>query len=164
MRNSIVQRALELDCTHLIFLDADMVYPPDTITKLLGHDKDIVGALTFKRWPNFEPLLFAGEPYKMILIDPIPDGLVKVTATGTGCLLIKTSVFEDIYPWFYFSKHEGKPVGEDINFCYDAVKAGYSVYVDTAIRTEHLCNTRVNWNLYQLQKDMLSQGLKGFSF
>jgi hypothetical protein len=100
----------------------------------------------------------------MTLIDPVPDGLVKVVATGTGCLLIKTSVFEGVYPWFYFSEHEGNPVGEDINFCYDAGKAGYSVYVDTTIRTEHLCNTRVNWNLYQLQKDMLSQGLKGFSF
>jgi len=165
MRNAIAMRSLELDCTHLIFLDADMVYPPDTITRLFSHDKDIVGALTFKRWPNFEPLLFDGEPFKMTLIDPIPEGLVRVTATGTGCLLVKTSVFEHIeYPWFEFGSNNGKPVGEDINFCYMAGEAGFGIYVDTTIRTEHLCNTRVNWNLYHMQKDMLSQGLKGFSF
>jgi len=165
MRNLIVRRSLELDCTHLVFLDADMVYPPDTITKLLGHDKDIVGALTFKRWPNFEPILFAGDMHEMYLIDPIPEGLVKVTATGTGCLMIKTSVFEDNpYPWFEFDSNNGKPVGEDINFCYNAGSLGYEIFVDTTIRTEHLCNTRVNWNLYQMQKDMLSQGLKGFTF
>ena len=166
MRNNITMDALAKGCTHLIFLDADMVYPPDTITKLLSHDKDIVGALTFRRWPDFEPLLFTGEPYKMTLIDPIPEGLVKVTATGTGCLMINTEVFEVVkYPWFEFGRTEDKkPVGEDINFCYKARAAGFDVYVDTTVRTEHLCNTRVNWNLYNLQKDMLAQGLKGFSF
>ena len=102
MRNTIVLRALELDCTHLIFLDCDMVYPPDTITKLLAHDKEIVGALTFKRWPNFEPLCFAGEPFKMTQIDPLPEELFKVIATGTGCLMIKTHVFENMdYPCFF---------------------------------------------------------------
>jgi len=167
MRNTITMRALSMDCTHLIFLDADMVYPPDTITKLVSHDKDVCGALTFKRWPNFEPLLFEGDPYKMTLIDPIPDGLCKVTATGTGCLLINTRVFDELkYPWFYFSKNtdNGGPVGEDINFCYDAGKAGFEIFVDCAIRTEHLCNTRVNYNLYHLQKQMREQGLQGFSF
>lgn len=166
MRNNIAMQALGMDCTHLIFLDADMVYPPDTITKLLSHDKDIVGALTFRRWPDFEPLLFTGEPYKMTLIDPIPEGLVKVTATGTGCLMINTKVLEVIkYPWFEFGRTDDKkPVGEDINFCYKAGEAGFDVFVDTTVKTEHLCNTRVNWNLYNLQKDMLAQGLKGFSF
>ena len=163
MRNQIVIRALEKECTHLIFLDADMVYPRDTLTKLLNHDKDIVGALTFKRAPNFEPLLFIGKPYKMTLLDPIPEGLVKITATGTGCLMVKTLVYENLdYPWFSFGENDGKPVGEDIGFCYNAGAKGYSIYVDTTIQTEHLCSVRVNWNLYQLQKDMLAQGLSGF--
>ena len=154
-----------MDCTHLVFLDADMVYPTDTITKLLSHDLDIVGALTFKRWPNFEPLVFEGEPYQMTLVNPIPEGLVKVTATGTGCLMIKTSVFEDMqYPWFEFGSNGGKPVGEDIGFCYAAGKAGHDIYVDTTIRTEHLAQMRVNWNLYQLNKKMMEQNVGSFNF
>ena len=95
-----------------------MVYPADTIMRLLSHDKDIIGALTFKRWPPFNPIVYEGEPYKMSLMDPIPDGLVEVTATGTGCLMIKMGVFDHIdYPWFEFTQADGKPVGEDINFC-----------------------------------------------
>jgi hypothetical protein len=165
MRNQIVLRALQFDCTHLIFLDADMVYPSDVITRLLEHDLDIVGALTFKRWPNFDPLVLVGEPYAMTPVDPLPEGLVKVTATGTGCLLIKTSVFDNLeYPWFEFKSHEGNPVGEDINFCYNAGLAGYDIYVDTTVRTEHLAQTRVNWNLYQLNKKMMEQGVGSFNF
>jgi len=165
MRNAIVLEALSLECTHLLFLDADMVYPPDTISRLLEHDKDIVGAMTFKRLPNFDPILFTGDHYKMTPIDPIPDGLVEVTATGTGCLLIKTSVFDVMeMPWFEFGMHDNKPVGEDIAFCYRAGDAGFKIYVDTTVRTEHLTMTRVNYNLWAMQQDMLNQGLKGFSF
>ena len=166
MRNNIVVKALQLGCTHIMCLDGDMVYPPDTITRLLAHNVEIVGALTFKRFPNFEPLLFAGEQHNMWLMDPIPDGLVEVTATGTACLLIKTSVFDKVdYPWFEFiNDKEANRVGEDINFCYNASNAGIPIYVDTTIRTEHLASTRVNWNLYHLQKDMLANGHTGFSF
>jgi len=165
MRNTIALRALELDCTHLIFLDCDMVYPRDTITRLLSHDKEIVGALTFKRCPDFNPLCYSGEPYKMIQIDPVPEELFEVTATGTGCLMIKTHVFENLdYPWFEFVNHEGNLVGEDINFCYNAREKGFKVYVDPNVRTEHLSQTRVNWNLYQIQKGLKKQGHQGFGF
>ncbi|GAG27507.1 unnamed protein product, partial [marine sediment metagenome] len=165
MRNAIVTRSLQLDCTHLLFLDADMVYPPDSITRLLAHNVDIVSALMFKRLPNFEPILFTGDKYNMTQIDPVPDGLVEVAATGTGCLLINTKVFDAIEPpWFEFGQNNGKPVGEDINFCYNAKDAGFKIYVDTTVRTEHLTMTRVNWNLYEMQKSMLSGGKKGFTF
>ncbi|HUU53081.1 MAG TPA: hypothetical protein VMW44_00405, partial [Candidatus Bathyarchaeia archaeon] len=164
MRNTIALRALEKDCTHLIFLDCDMVYPVNTIEKLLEHDKDIIGALTFKRCPDFNPLCLSGEPYKMTQIDPIPEELFKVTATGTGCLMIKTDVFETIdYPWFEFDTHDGNLVGEDINFCYKAKEKGFEVYIDPTVRTEHLSQTRVNWNLYQMQKSLKKQG-HGFGF
>ena len=164
MRNTIVLRALELDCTHLIFLDADMVYPIDTITKLLSHDKDIVGALTFKRCPDFNPLCLSGEPYEMTQIDPIPEELFEVTATGTGCLMVKTHVFESLdFPWFKFDQHDGHLVGEDIGFCYKAKEEGFKIYVDPTVRTEHLSQTRVDWNLYQMQKSLKKQGL-GFAF
>ena len=165
MRNTIALRALEMDCTHLIFLDCDMVYPRDTIPKLFSHDKDIVGALTFKRCPDFNPLAFSGEHYKMTQIDPIPEELFEVTATGTGCLMIKTDVFEDLdYPWFEFDNHDGHLVGEDINFCYKARKNGFKVYVDPTVHTEHLSQTRVNWNLYKFQEGLKKQGHSGFGF
>jgi hypothetical protein len=160
MRNTISMQALKLDCTHLIFIDCDMVYPADTIMKLLSHDKDIIGALTFKRWPPFNPIVYEGEQYKMSLMDPIPDdSIVEVTATGTGCLMIKTEVFDHLdYPWFEFTQKDDKPVGEDINFCYRARDAGYKIYIDTSIMTEHLAQMRVNYNMWQLNKSLGETG------
>jgi GT2 family glycosyltransferase len=152
MRNMIARKAFELKCTHLLFLDADMVYPEDTIPKLLSHNKDIVGGLCFKKGPPFDPTIMIGEPYRTKILTDYPENeLVEVTATGTACLLINMRVFEDVdYPWFQFTKsEEGRPVGEDVGFCYRAKAAGYSVYVDTSVKTEHISFVRVGEDLHK---------------
>jgi GT2 family glycosyltransferase len=165
MRNTLVERALEMSMTdgvtHLLFLDADMVYPRDTIKKLWDAKKDIVGGLCFKRWPPFHPTLFGGEPSKLELIDPYPENeIIEVTATGTGCLLINLNVFAKIdYPWFEFAQtDEGRPIGEDVNFCYKARDAGIKIHVDTSIRTEHLAIIRVNDNVWKMNKKGIKSG------
>jgi GT2 family glycosyltransferase len=159
MRNQIVKRALDTGCTHLIQLDADMCYPSDAITRLLAHDLDIVGGLCFKRWPPFNPTLFVGEKYEMTVMDPWPNGLVELTATGTACLMVKTEVFAALEPPYFMDAEtpDGKPVGEDINFCYRAKDAGFKVWVDTTIETEHLAVMRVDKNLYELNKQLQKQ-------
>ena len=162
MRNRAVQIAQHNNCTHLLQLDADMIYPSDMIMNLLKHDKDIVGALTFKRYPPFDPLIRQGEPFKLLGIYPYPEKLLKVTATGTGCLMTKMSVYEKIKePWFEFDKTvKGHPVGEDINFCYKAKKAGLNIYVDTTIKTAHLATMRINETFSELYRAVKTKEIK----
>jgi len=53
-------------------------------------------------------------------------------------MLIKTPVLEKIgAPWFEFS-YEPERVGEDVNFCRKARKAGYNIWVDPTIQVRHL--------------------------
>jgi hypothetical protein len=168
MRNTITKRAMEIECSHLMFIDADMVYPDDAIIRLVQHNLPICGALTFKRWPPFSPVMFRGKPGDLELFDYTEheDGLTEVTATGTGCLLINMSVFDEIpYPWFDFGQTEdGRPIGEDVNFCYKAAELGYKIYVDTTIRTEHLCQVRVNDNMWKMNKALIESGQGQFYF
>ena len=160
MRNLIVRKALEISCTHVLFLDADMTYPVDTIPRLLESGKEVVGALCFKRWPPFTPTLFCGEPEKLWQLDEYPEGLVKVTATGTGCLLVDCKVFEEMeYPWFAFDHtQDGGPIGEDVNFCYKAGRLGYPVFVDTRIKTGHLTMMRATEGWWRLMENIKAQG------
>src|SRR6185503_12415001 len=41
-RTFCVQDAIEKKATHIFFVDSDMQFPPDTLERLLAHDKEIV--------------------------------------------------------------------------------------------------------------------------
>jgi hypothetical protein len=159
MRNSIVYAAQEKNCSHLLFLDTDMIYPKDTIERLLKRDLDIVGALTFKRYPPFNPLMMKGEERKLQYIYPYDEGLVKVTATGSGCLLINMKVFDSVKkPWFEWVHDNDGPVGEDVGFCYKAGRAGFDIFVDTTVKTIHICMMGVDETLCKLNHSMMEHG------
>ena len=70
-------------------------------------------------------------------------------------LVVQYDVFLKVDPpWFEFGMHEGKPVGEDINFCSKARQKGVEIYVDTSIEVGHLATMVVNKSLHQICKKM----------
>ncbi len=155
VRNGLVHQALMDDCSHLIMMDTDQIYPADTIMKMISHDADVVGALVHRRYPPFAPILYRGELHKYKNVsyeETYSGGLVEVDATGTGCILFNMEVFKAIEPpWFeLIPGKDGRPVGEDIRFCTKLRSAGYRIYVDTSVRADHLTTFRVNKNTYDL--------------
>ncbi|MCW3657549.1 glycosyltransferase [Burkholderia cenocepacia] len=134
-RNTLVDQAAQLDCEWLLFLDSDLVFPRDTVARLIAHDKDIVGATYCKRVPPYEVLgrTLTGERLEAA------SGLVEVAGLPTGCLLVRRSVFDALCrPYFRTPAHEdgdvdGMPAhieGEDYYFCRVAREAGFSVWLD----------------------------------
>jgi len=163
LRNKIVIDALKLNCSHLIMMDTDQVYPVNTIPKLLSHKLPIVGCLVHRRYPPFDPLLMKGKLNEYETIKEWEDGeLLEVDATGTGCLMFDMRVFRNMpAPWFRFKPNpdlkKGGIIGEDIGLCSDLKDAGYKIYVDTSIKCGHLSTMVIEdrtWRLYQsLQKN-----------
>jgi len=133
----LVKESIKRGATHLLFIDSDMLFPPDTLEKLLAHDKDIVGVEYNKRQ-------FPLETVTAYFPDEEPQKeLFKVGVAGTGVMLIKLSIFEDPKMdknWFSFGRNaEGQNViGEDGWFCNTAREAGYDIWVDPKIRILHL--------------------------
>ena len=160
LRNDIVEKALKLEATKLIMMDADMVYHPRTIPALLNHRLPVVGALCFRRYPPFDSIMLRivdKNRYEPVL--EWEDGaLVEVDATGAGCIMYDMEVFKRLpYPWFRFQKQAdtGATIGEDIGFCQDLKAAGYRIFVDTSIPSGHLTTMIVNEStnkLYQAMK------------
>ena len=94
-RNLIIKEALEQKCSHILFIDDDMAFPPNALMKLLAHDKDYVSGLFLKRVYPHLPIIFTQEDGKDVrrhLIDG-ESGLIEVAATGFGFTLVKTIVF-----------------------------------------------------------------------
>lgn len=108
-RNSLVKSFLDSNCTHFMFIDADIGFNPEDIIKLIKYDKEIVcggypaklidwdsvGEAASKGVPN-SALKDYASPY---IYNRVPDteekdGLIEVIEAGTGFMMIQRNVFK----------------------------------------------------------------------
>tara|TARA_R100000329_G_scaffold142752_1_gene126365 strand:- start:243 stop:1070 length:828 start_codon:yes stop_codon:yes gene_type:complete len=113
-RNELVRMFLKnTDCTHLMFIDADMYFEADAVGRLLDADRDIVCALYPKKeisWDRVRQAVemnrkdlsyYASEfvlnlPHGKTKVELDKSGLLEVRHAGTGFMLIKREVFEKL--------------------------------------------------------------------
>jgi hypothetical protein len=131
-RNQIVEAAQMLKPDYILFLDSDMTFPQDTPKRLLAHGKDIVCATYVRRGPPFDLLGNSSTP-------DIRTGLVEMTHIPTGCLLVKTSVFDCLKrPYFRLEANEEREttLGEDYIFTRMMLEHGHRVWCDLDLTEE----------------------------
>jgi hypothetical protein len=92
-REGAVRQAREQGCTHVLLLDSDMVFPADTLLRLLAAERDIVGCLYARRV----------HPYATLgcLVDPNAQGIAEAEEMGIGCVLVRLSVFDKLRPPYF---------------------------------------------------------------
>lgn len=166
-RNKIVQGALDKGASHVMFIDADMVFEPAAVDRLLSHKKDIVGGLYVRRQPPHLPTACKREGNKLENIKEWPkDRLFKVYGLATGFVLVKTEVFKKIEkPWFFYGYEDvfGTQLGDDYYFCHKAQEAGYNVWADPQIKLGHQGGyifTERDYEIYKDQKIEQEEGLR----
>lgn len=139
-RNELVDMAKAWRADYIFFVDSDMVFDDNVLDTLLKADKDIIACDYNKRQIPLEGMC---RDIKGDLIDTKGRGFAfKCGYIGTGCMLIKMSVFKKLEkPYFNFVYENGKFVkGEDHYFCDMARKAGYDVWCEPTVRVKHLGN------------------------
>lgn len=158
-RNQIVDLAKQQECKYLMFLDTDMTFPPDTILRLMKHQKDVISGLYFERYAPHRPVIRQNVPGGYALADYTKGDLIEVTATGGGCLLINMEVFDRLEkPYFDYRLEKAEKdhgiketfYSEDLVFCEKVRAAGYKIWCDTTIRCGHLISdveiTEAHWD------------------
>lgn len=132
-RNWIAAQAIKKGCSHLLLVDDDMIYEPDSLERLLKHDKDIIGATYYTKYEN---------PQLVIeYLDEKDGDLFKCKALGGGLLLIKTEVFlKTPQPWFGYKWHDNGMIkmSNDWFFCEKAREAGFDIWVDMTLKPRHI--------------------------
>lgn len=132
----------EIDYSHIMWIDSDIIFQPEDIMKLLSHDLDIVSGL-YHLTPDTYSVVKLGQENFSHDSELVSKDLIEAKSVGTGFLLVKKGVFEKIErPWFQTGEIEedGKKkfLGEDIYFCLKARKAGFKIFADPTIRVNHL--------------------------
>lgn len=152
MRNEAARYALQTESDYLMFIDDDVLVPPNCLKRLIEINKDIVMGLTMIRGYPFRPMFFkdvtqlgkalALDFYENYRDDIDSDGLVNCYAIGFSCVLIKTEILKKVtQPYFVTSS--GSIFGghtEDVYFCCKckAELEDISIVVDTKTECGHL--------------------------
>ncbi len=141
VRQDIAERAIEkYKASHLLWIDSDHSFPPDTAHRLIAHDKAWVGInATTRAIPIQETAI--NLKMETVKTGPHEKGLERVRRMGFGIALIRADVFTAIKkPWFLtkYVKVDRQRVyqGEDVYFCEKARKAGYHPFVDHDLTKE----------------------------
>jgi glycosyltransferase involved in cell wall biosynthesis len=169
-RNEAIQR---MRGHFLIFIDDDMVWPPDAIEKLvdtffeLDHQFDepiLVGGLCFRRQFPFQPTMYMREKpdeggYRFLEDwSEEKEPIIEVDATGCAFLLIPVTAIEAITetempPYAARREMHGAPeifrwtgkLGEDLRFCQEFKAKGGRIFVDTRIKVGHIGEMEIGY-------------------
>ena len=158
-RNLLTNEFLRSDCTHLLWIDADIGWEPDAIWRMMDSGKDIIaGVYPKKCLPIAWPMNFMTQGQN----EPLPTcpetSFIRVKDAPTGFMMIRRNVIEALlarHPewackfsggdspvhgfalWEAFIDSDGMYLSEDFGFCRRAQAAGFEVWVDPAIRLSH---------------------------
>lgn len=177
-RNAIVEQFLASPAEWLWMIDTDMVFPLDTLDRLLAAahpvHAPIVGGLCFgmdgdgSLYPTMYAILPDDATPVARFTDWPRDELVRVDATGAACILIHRTVLENIreragrdwspvYPWFQEREHVTPAaqvrVSEDVTLCLRAAACGHPIHVHTGIEIGHMKEQLLTADLYQATRE-----------
>jgi hypothetical protein len=145
---------------YLFSVDSDISFYPDTLAKLLAHDKDVVCGLYIQRIPGTHTLeLYEQNQNGGLSNIPIeklpPNTLYEIGGCGFGCTLVKKQVIVDIgYPQFkyYSAISHTDTISEDVDFCTKAKLKGYRMWADTSILCQHTGKFSFNVDTTRMNK------------
>jgi hypothetical protein len=149
-REKLADKALEVEATHILWLDSDMMFPKTICEKLLSHDLDFVACNYSTRALPTRSVAFAEIGEWDSFIGKDETGLISIAGVGLGCALIKTAMLDDIpKPWFpiTYNVDANDYLGEDMNFCQKIIESGYVVAIDCDASREvyHIGSIAFGW-------------------
>jgi glycosyltransferase involved in cell wall biosynthesis len=183
-RNAAVAHFLASDCSHLIFIDADIEFEPESVIKLLNHNKEVIAGVYPKKYFIFERFETGEEVVDFPVAGEVSlneDGLINSTYLPTGFLMISRTVFdkmiiaypelkykndidgygrlETFYDFFRVSVNNGILESEDWGFCSLWRAIGGKVLLDATILLGHIGLTRYSGNPWKWCQESINRHL-----
>lgn len=125
---------------YLFSVDHDIAFAPDTLAKLLAHDKPVVTGVYRQRLEPETLEVYGLHGGNMTYAQLKGQHIVEVGGCGFGCVLVKKEVFAAVgYPQFvYHSALDHRHTfSEDMDFCVKARQKGFTIWCDPSILCDH---------------------------
>lgn len=139
-RERISHKAINEGFTHVLWLDADMVFQPTLLDDLMFSGKSFVTGVYHARRKGYASCIFKTIEInkKVERFDKYPNEAFEIAGCGFGCVLIETEILKAVTlnkgPCFL-------PLagyGEDIAFCKRATEMGYKIWCEPSAVCGHI--------------------------
>jgi hypothetical protein len=158
-RDQLAEMALEAGSTHILWLDSDMMFPPDTVQRLLAHGLPIVaGNYVTRQYPHKTVAYRELHDWCSYVINDGKQDLIKVAAVGMGCMLVHTDVIKQmVRPRFQtmWIPDTQDHMGEDFYFCQQANRLDHDIWIDDALSRELQHLGTVSFNHKMVRQGLL---------
>lgn len=136
-REALAAEAINSGYTHILWLDADMVFNPDVFDALSAHEKPFVTGVYRSRHAPYKSCIFKSlDPDERF--NEMPDELFEICGCGFGIVLTETAMLYEVYKANGTMFLPNGDYGEDIALCDRARKLGYTLYCDPDVRAGHI--------------------------
>ena len=139
-RDALVWKAIDGGYTHMLWLDADMVFDEDVFDKLYKTGKDFVSSVYVSRHGKNGPVLFdnLGLSHRF---ESYPDDTFRIEGCGFGCVLMKTDIPEYIMNQYGTCFVPNRDYGEDLAFCEKVLKHNFEMWATSKVFVGHIGHT-----------------------
>lgn len=168
-RNVILSRFVD-KVTHILWLDADMLYPKDIIDTYLKEKFDVIGCLYFSREKPYKPIGYTDSGNKQTPHRPILPQLVKygqvydVTGLGFGGMMVDVNVYKSLgkkkwmnYGRFFHippelrtERQQEDALSHDLQFCKTVKQQGFNIKLHGSIRPYHITERLIDEQDFQV--------------
>ena len=156
-RDKLAKKAINEGFSHVLWLDADMVFRPDLLAVLADSGKPFVVGICHSRREPYASCLFKSiEPAERFT--EYPQETFEVAASGMACALIETDILRKVALQNYGSCFcPTRRLGEDLAFCQRVQACGYKIYAEPMAWIGHIGHITVYPEMHDQYMEAISR-------
>ena len=149
--------------THVLWLDSDMVFSPDLLDDLMFSGKPFVTGIYHARRKGYASVIFTkldlGEVDGVASFErceSYPSETFEIAGCGFGCVLIETSILENVCYNKGTCFNPTPNFGEDLAFCKRATDLGHKIFCEPSVVCGHIGHIAIYPEDYENWKTTIS--------
>lgn len=136
-RDRLAEHAINKGYTHVLWLDADMIFTDSLLDDLLFSGKPFVTGIAYgRRQPHMACIFRELAPVERF--EDYPNNTFEIAGCGFACVLIETGILRDVKVKEGTCFFPMREFGEDLAFCVRASAMGHKIHAEPGVKVGHI--------------------------